>query len=160
MAFFIQLVSIWAVLWLFSFSGPFKALKSHALKGRIAFSAGFIIVGTMHLLKPLSLSYMIKDFIPYPELVVIITGIIEIALAILLLIKKYQKMVSWVIIVYLIAILPANIYVAVHNLPAPGGLPAKPWYTWSRLLFQPVYIAWVYFSGIYSLQSRKEYESA
>jgi uncharacterized membrane protein len=38
----------------------------------------------------------------------------------------------------LVAMFPANIYVAVMELPAPGGLPASPWYTWSRLLFQPV----------------------
>jgi uncharacterized membrane protein len=46
----------------------------------------------------------------------------------------------------LVAMFPANINVAVNKLPAPGGLPGKPWYTWSRLLFQPVNIVWIWYT--------------
>lgn len=148
MAFFIQILIYWLILWGISQFIFKKQLHSHAKKGRIAFSVGFLVVGTMHFLKPESLTYMIDGFMPFAYELVLVTGIIEIGLAILLIGGKWQKSIGWITILYLIAIFPANIYVAVHKLPPPGGLPASPWYTWSRLFFQPIYILWVYFSAI------------
>lgn len=148
MAFFIQLISGWLVLWIISKFTFKDSLSSHAFKGRIAFSFGFIVIGIMHLLNPEGLTYMIEGILPYPKLWVYLTGMLEIAFAILLHVKKLQKVVGWLIIIYLIAIFPANINVAIQNLPPPGGLPPQRWYVWSRLLFQPVYIAWVYFCAI------------
>lgn len=148
MAFFIQLISIWTVLWMVSKFAFQDSLSSHALKGRIAFSFGFIVVGIMHLLKPEELTYMIKGILPYPKLSVYLTGILEIIFAILLHVRNLQKVIGWLIIMYLVAIFPANINVAIQNLPPPGGLPPHPWYVWSRLFFQPIYMAWVYYSAI------------
>ncbi len=148
MAFFIFLISVWIVLWLISKFTSAGLLQSHAYKARIAFSAGFIFIGILHIIKPESLTYMIEDFVPYPVFIVYATGFMEIGLAIMIQIKKLRKITGWIIIAYLIAIFPANIYVAVNNLPSPGSLPSEPWYQWLRLFFQPVYIAWVYFCAI------------
>ena len=155
MAFFALLVGVWLVLWLLSFVVFRQSLRSHAFKGRLAFAAGFIFVGITHLLKPETLTYMIEPFMSNARFWVIFTGIFEIAAAILLLVPKFQKWCAWLIILYLVGVFPANIYVAVHNLPAPGGLPAKPWYVWSRLLFQPLYIAWIYLAAIRSVPPGK-----
>src|SRR5690606_12749446 len=102
----------------------------------------YIIIGVVHLVTPEKLTYMIPDFLPYPEALVYISGVMEIVLAVLLLIPRYQRWAGWLIIGLLVAVFPANINVAIHQLPAPGGLPAEPWYVWSRLAFQPIYIAW------------------
>ncbi|WP_420147449.1 hypothetical protein [Spirosoma sp.] len=59
-----------------------------------------------------------------------------------LLFPETQFWVAWGLILLLIAIFPANINVAINNLPPPGGLPTKPWYVWSRLFFHPLYILW------------------
>ena len=148
MAFFIQLLSYWLALWILSKFLFKNQLKSHAFKARLSFSLSFIIIGAVHLTKPDSLAYMIEDFLPFSFFIVIATGIIEIVLGLLLLVKKWQKKIAWLIIIYLVLIFPANINVAVNDLAAPGGLPSTPFYVWSRLFFQPVYIAWVYFSSI------------
>lgn len=148
MAFFIQLSSYWVLLWIVSKFSFQSKLRSHALKARLAFSVSFIVIGLIHLINPQSLAYMIGDLLPYPSFWVVITGLLEILLAVFLMIKKYQKKAAWAIIVYLILVFPANINVAINGLNPPGGLPATPLYIWSRLLFQPVYIAWVYFSSI------------
>lgn len=155
MAFFGLLVSVWLLLWLVSLVAFRQTLRSHALKGRIAFAVGFIFVGISHLLKPEALTYMIEPFMSNATFWVYVTGVFEIVSALLLLVKRTQKWIAWLIIVYLVAVFPANIYVAVHNLPAPGGLPAKPWYIWSRLLFQPLYIAWIYLAAIRSVPVRQ-----
>jgi uncharacterized membrane protein len=146
MAFFILLISIWAVLWILSRLGV-SSLNTHSSKGRLSFSISFMLVGILHIVKPEELSYMCEGILPYAVLIVYLTGAAEIILAILLLFPRYQKITAWVIIAYLIAVFPANINVALSN-PPPGELPANPWYVWTRLLFQPVYILWVYYSEI------------
>ena len=148
MAFLIQLLSYWLALWILSQFLCKHHLKSHALKARISFSLSFIIIGAVHVIKPESLAYMIEDILPFSIFIVVATGVMEIALGLLLLVKKWQNKIAWLIIIYLVLIFPANINVAVNDLAAPGGLPSTPFYIWSRLFFQPVYIAWVYFSSI------------
>ncbi len=150
MAFFFLLIMIWCVLWLLSRFPKFNILKSLKYKSSLAFSIGFFVIGISHLAKPEALAYMVPSFVPYARNIIIITGFLEIILATLLQINKIRKYVAWIIIIYLIAIFPANINVAVHHLSPPGGLPSENWYIWSRLLFQPVYIAWVYYSSIKS----------
>lgn len=148
MAFFIQISIYWVILWVLSKFAFKEKLQSHSLKARIAFSVGFLIVGIMHIASPSSLSYMIEGFLPYSVAIVVITGVVEIILALFFPFRKWSKITGWAIIIYLIAIFPANINVAVNHLNAPGGLPSTPFYIWSRLFFQPLYILWVYYSAI------------
>lgn len=150
MAFLIQIISIWLILWLVSKIAWKEQLASHALKARIAFAIAYIFIGIVHLVTPEKLTYMVPDFLPYPQALVYISGMMEIVWAILLLIPKYQPWAGWGIIALLLAVFPANINVAINQLPAPGGLPAEPWYVWSRLAFQPIYIAWVWWAAIYA----------
>lgn len=154
MAFFMQLISIWAILWLVSKIAWKEKLASHTLKGRIAFSVAYFVIGVIHLISPEKLTYMVPGFLPYPQALVYITGIMEILLAILLLIPRYQRWAGWGIIGLLVIVFPANINVAVNNLSAPGGLPAAAWYVWSRLAFQPIYIAWVWWAAMF-VENRK-----
>lgn len=147
MAFFAQLLALQALLWILSRIVWKEQLRSARFRGRIAFATGFAFVGLTHLLFPEKLTYMV-EFLPGASLLVLVSGLLEIALGILLLLPRYQRRAAWAIIVLLLLMFPANINVAVHNLPAPGGLPAEPWYVWSRLLFQPLYIAWVWWAAL------------
>lgn len=110
----------------------------------IAAAVMFVLIGIMHLATPRKLTYMIEGWLPYALELVLISGVLEIVFGIGLLVPAVSIYAAWGLILLLIAMFPANIYVAVKQLPAPGGLPAKAWYTWSRLAFQPVYIAWVW----------------
>jgi len=110
---------------------------------RLAAAIMFVMIGTMHLIKPRKLAYMIEGWLPYAVALVIITGVFEIIGGVGLLIPETREYARWGLIILLVCMFPANIRVAVKHLPAPGGLPSKPWYTWSRLLFQPVYILWL-----------------
>jgi uncharacterized membrane protein len=110
----------------------------------IAAAVMFVLIGIMHLATPRKLTYMIEGWLPYALELVLISGVLEIVFGIGLLVPGLRVYAAWGLILLLIVMFPANIYVAVKQLPAPGGLPAKSWYTWSRLAFQPVYIAWVW----------------
>lgn len=153
MAFFIGLLSISLSFWLISRllgKGPFQDFRAAAC---LAVSLMFIQVGTVHLFKPDSLTYMIEGLLPFPQFLVILSGVAEILLGAGLLWSKSRKWSARGLIVLLIMVFPANVNVAVNGLAAPGGLPSEDWYVWSRLLFQPLYILWIYFSSLKSRSS-------
>ncbi|NLR57276.1 hypothetical protein HGH93_04155 [Chitinophaga polysaccharea] len=144
MAFFSGLCSIMLLLWAMGYLLGVSSLQALSMDARIAAALMFVLIGVMHLVSPRKLLYMIEGMLPFPFSLVIFTGILEILLGAGLLIPAIQYYTGWGLMILLIAMFPANIQVAVKKLPAPGGLPAKPWYTWSRLLFQPLYIWWIW----------------
>lgn len=143
MAFLSGLLSISLLLLLSGFISGNQYLLQWQHDARIAAAVMFMMIGTMHLLKPRKLTYMIEGWLPFAFALVIITGVLEIIGGIGLLIPATAAYAKWGLIILLICMFPANIRVAVKHLPAPGGLPSKPWYTWSRLAFQPLYIIWL-----------------
>jgi uncharacterized membrane protein len=144
MAFFAGLLSITLVVMLIARLAGIRSFQSFWDAGRLSAVVMFIQVGIMHLTRPEDLVYMIEAFMPYPYEVIILSGVAEIVLALGLLWQRTRKPAGWLLMAQLAAMFPANIYVAVMELPAPSGLPASPWYTWTRLLFQPVYIWWIW----------------
>ena len=146
MAFLSGLLSIALLSFLsgYLFNVPYLLHAPH--DALIAAVVMFVMTGGMHLARPRKLTYMIAPWLPYAMALVIITGVMEILLGICLLFPATQYYAAWALTLLLIAMFPANIYIAVKQLPAPGGLPAKSWYTWSRLAFQPVYIGWIWWS--------------
>ncbi|MGA0560021.1 DoxX family protein [Larkinella sp. VNQ87] len=148
MAFFALLVTLWAVLWIISRFVFRQELASHAKKGRVAAALAFTFIGLSHLMTPGKMEYMIAGWLPYARELVIISGVAEIAGGIGLLIPRVQRMAALGLIGLLVVMFPANINVAINQLPPPGGLPAEPWYVWSRLLFQPLYMAWIWWSSL------------
>jgi uncharacterized membrane protein len=143
MAFFLGLCSIFALLWLVGVLFGVEIFRDYAFIARWAASLMFLFIGVTHLVKPRALIYMIENFLPYAKELIYFSGVLEILFAVGLLFPATQRLSAWGLILLLIAVFPANINVAIQQLPPPGGLPAKPWYVWSRLAFQPVYIAWI-----------------
>lgn len=148
MAFLSFLLSAWTLLFIVSKFAWTEQLQSHRSKAVVAFAIAFASVGISHIVAPHKLVYMVEGWLPFPVFAVLASGAAEIVLGILLLIPRYRRIAAYGIIAMLVLMFPANINVALHNLPAPGGLPAEPWYVWSRLAFQPVYIAWVWWAAL------------
>ncbi|HWV65005.1 hypothetical protein [Chitinophaga sp.] len=146
MAFFSGLCSIALLLLAIGYLFQVPVLQQLPADARISAAVMFILIGFTHLLKPRKLSYMIEGMIPWPVFAVLFTGVLEVLLGAGLLVPSTQYYAGWGLMILLVAMFPANIRVAVLNLPAPGGLPSKPWYIWSRLLFQPVYILWIWWA--------------
>ena len=148
MAFFLGLLSISALLYGFGWITKILYLLDFHHDALLATTAMFIMIGSTHLRKPEQLTYMVPKFMPDARLLVLLSGVAELVLGIGLLFPLTQTWAAWGLILLLIALFPANINVAINNLPPPGGLPAKPWYVWSRLLFQPVYILWIGYAAL------------
>ncbi len=92
-----------------------------------------------------------------PDLVVVLSGIVEITLgASLLFLSKYRTMVGWVVGAFFVAVFPGNIAQLVEHRDAFGlNSDAQ---RWIRLLFQPVLILWALWStGAWTKWRKKEH---
>lgn len=70
------------------------------------------------------------------------SGVFEILGGIGLLIPSVSVAAAWGLIALFIAVFPANIYMALHNVKLDG-LPQSQLLYWGRLPLQAVLIAWV-----------------
>lgn len=104
----------------------------------------FIVAGTFHFLKPELYLQIIPPYLPAPQLLIIISGIAEIVGGIGLLTSRLRRVAGWGLIVLLLAVFPANIYMAQH----PGQFHFAQWLLWARLPLQAVFIAWVWLVAI------------
>ena len=87
-----------------------------ALSGRISMSIMLVFTAIGHFAFTKGMSMMIPKFIPYKETFVNLTGIFEISLAISLLIPRFKYISGWSLIIFLLLMLPANIYASLNNV--------------------------------------------
>ena len=93
---------------------------------------------------------MIPKFIPFKESFVYLTGIFEILLAIGLLIPKLKEISGWTLIIFLLLMLPANIYASINNVNYQKGTFDGNGliYLWFRIPLQILFIIWTYICTI------------
>lgn len=84
-------------------------------------------------------------YVPMPLEMVLSSGVFEILGGVGLQIPLVRKLAAYGLIALLVAVFPANIHMALHPEAFPQ-IPAAV--LWVRLLFQPVFIWWVWASAI------------
>lgn len=121
-----------------------------AFSGRMAMSVMLLFTAIGHFLFPEGMALMIPEFIPNEKELIYLTGVIEIAAAIGLLFLRSQRLTAWLLILFFIMILPANIYAAIHHVNIKMAAYDGPGvnYLWFRIPLQLFFIAWVYYFGI------------
>lgn len=136
MAFLIGLISFFGIGFLISLLSGGSWLPALNDKGAFALTIMFVLVGTSHFAKREKLEAMIPPRWPYRRAMNYVSGAAEIILGILVLFAATRTWAAYGLLLLLIAVFPANIYVA----------RAKPnWYNVSRLFFQPVYMLWIWY---------------
>jgi len=90
---------------------------------------------------------MVPPWVPWPEFMVSFTGICEILGAIGLLIPQTRRVAAVALILFLVAVLPANIHAAAAGVTLRGEAvtPLVP-----RAVLQLLFISLVWWSGIYA----------
>jgi uncharacterized membrane protein len=73
------------------------------------------------------------------------SGVLEIAFGILLLIKKTRKLAAVLIILMLIAFIPAHIYIIQKAPFILGKILVTPFIAWARLPLQLLFIVWAWY---------------
>lgn len=113
---------------------------------RLATGLSFIFIGATHFLMPEKYLEMMPPFVPEPRLMIYISGFFEILGGIGLLVPQTKRWATYGLTALLLAVFPANIYVAVNNVQL-GGFMNYPIYQWLRLPLQFALIGWVWFVG-------------
>lgn len=101
----------------------------------------FVVAGVLHFIKADFYLKIMPPFLPYPLLLVWVSGAAEVGLGLLLLVPKFTRFAAWSLIALLIAVFPANIHLALHPEILPDLSPVT---LWLRLPFQGVFILWAY----------------
>ena len=101
-------------------------------------------IGAMHFLRPAPFLRIMPPWLPYPLFLVYFTGVWEIAGGVGLLWERTRAYAGWALIALYLAVFPANIHQAVHQIQFEGGDPIPVWAMWARLPFQALFIAWAW----------------
>jgi uncharacterized membrane protein len=116
--------------------------RDHARRGM---AVAMVVAGVSHLVRPDPFVQHLPDWVPGRDPLVLITGIVEVLLGAALVRPRAQRRLAGRALAgYLVAVLPANVYVAVDGVDVdgqPGGV-----YHWIRLPLQGVFIAWALWS--------------
>jgi uncharacterized membrane protein len=88
---------------------------------------------------------MTPKWLPVPGFLIYFSGILEIVFGVLLLIKMTRKLAALLIILMLIAFLPAHIYMIQMAPFMLGKISVTPLMAWVRLPLQFLFIGWAWY---------------
>jgi uncharacterized membrane protein len=107
--------------------------------GRAAMAAMLTATGIVHFTSTDWMVAMMPDTMPLKRELVYFTGICELLAVIGLIWERFSKLTSVMLIIFFIAILPANLADGIKN---------HPWYLFFRIPEQILFIGWVWYFGI------------
>lgn len=111
---------------------------------RWACGAFFVVAGALHFLRPEAYEAIMPPQLPAHRELVLASGAAEIAGGLAVLAPGLERGARWWLVALLVAVFPANVYMAVSPDQLEG-LPASlpHWTLWARLPLQGALIAWV-----------------
>ena len=134
--------------------GPYVVLAAvpgmrwrRSLRGRIGLALVFVFTGVGHFVTPEQMAEMIPPVVPWRVELIYVSGVIEIAAAVAVLVERTRRAAGWFIIAMLVGLLPFNIYAAIVRAPM-GGHAWGPAYLLVRVPLQLVLLAWCYWFAV------------
>ncbi|MEQ1549128.1 MAG: DoxX family protein [Chakrabartia sp.] len=107
----------------------------------------YLLAGVAHLRSPAGFLQITPGWVPFPEHIIFITGVCEIAgAAALAFVPKLRRAAGIALALYAVCVYPANIKHALEGI-AVGGTQMSWWYHAPRLAFQPIFIWWALWAG-------------
>jgi uncharacterized membrane protein len=107
------------------------------------FAGFFLVSGILHLAVPATYARIVPPMFPRPRLLVLISGGAELLGGVGLLVPRFRRAAAFGLAILLVAIFPANIYMAVAHVPSEGLL-GNRWLQWLRLPIQLPLIWWAW----------------
>ena len=107
-------------------------------------SAFYVLGGVYHLVNPGFYLPMMPPYLPWHLELVQLSGVAEIVLGIGVLIPSLRRAAAIGLIALLIAVFPANLHIAMNNVPLAGAAAGAGIWNWVRLPLQAVFIAWAW----------------
>jgi uncharacterized membrane protein len=130
-----------------------KRLDSGREAGRIALVLTFLFTGATHF-SGVKNDYAAMIPSPFPKSLwlIYLTGVLEIAGAIGLLLARVRKVAGVCLIVLLVALFPANVNAALNDIPFRGQPPTS---LWLRGLIQLFFVAMIWWSAVKNQDSKE-----
>lgn len=120
------------------------------LAARIAMATMLCFTAIGHFKYAPGMALMIPSIVPFKNELILLTGLFEMLAAIGLLLNPFQTPTAWLLIIFLLLVLPANINAAMKhvNYQKASYQGNGVVYLWLRIPLQLFFILWVYFSAI------------
>jgi uncharacterized membrane protein len=122
----------------------------YTLSGRIAMCAMLFFTTIGHFIYTKGMTMMLPEFIPFKTQIVYLTGFLEVILGIGLLIPSLKIYSAWLLILFFIIFMQANINAAIKRIDYQKGTfdGSGLNYLWFRIPLQIFFMAWIYLSSI------------
>jgi uncharacterized membrane protein len=104
----------------------------------------YVLVGILHFANTTLFLNIMPPYLPFHLELVYLSGATEILLGSLLMLKKYQTYAAWGLVLLLIAVYPANIYLAFNKVPQEALEVSAFAVSWVRLPIQFVLLGLAY----------------
>lgn len=117
------------------------------LIGRISMAAMLLATGISHFTSTEPMVEMMPEAMPAKRELVYFTGVCELLAVPGLLWTKTARLTSVMLIIFFVAILPANIVGGLKQVQL-GGMENGPIYLLFRIPLQILFIAWVWYFGV------------
>ena len=104
---------------------------------------GYISEGINHFRIPQFYIGIIPAYMPFPNILNTLAGVLEIAGGLGLIFKSTRKFAAWGIVLMLIALIPVHTAMLSGHTRLNGAY-VQPVWAWVRLFFQPVLIVWAW----------------
>lgn len=107
-------------------------------------AAFYVVAGLLHFIRADAYLPMMPPYLPWHGPLILLSGLAEVGLGIAILIPAVRPLAAWGIILLLIAVFPANIHIALNNVPLFGNPEGAGIWNWVRLPLQGVLALWAW----------------
>lgn len=104
----------------------------------------YVLAGANHFIDIDFYRPMMPPYLPLHDALIYLSGVAEIALGLGVLVPRLRVASAWGLIALLIAVFPANMHIALNNVPLGGAQEGFGAMNWVRLPFQALFIAWAW----------------
>jgi uncharacterized membrane protein len=105
----------------------------------------YVIAGVTHFVVPDLFAQIVPPQLPAATALVYLSGVAEIGVGIGVMVPRTRRVAAWGLVGLLLAVFPANVYMATSGVViqgAPAAIAQPGLGRWIRLPFQGVLIAW------------------
>jgi uncharacterized membrane protein len=102
-----------------------------------------VAAGVNHFVSPADYVAIMPAALPAPLALVYVSGVAEVLGGLGLILPATRRLAAWGLVILFVAIFPANVNMAVNQLPLGSGRPPA-WLLWARLPLQAVLVAWAW----------------
>ena len=113
----------------------------------IIYGVAFILVGIAHFRNPQIFVEIVPPFLPFPLFLVYLTGVMEIAGGIGIIHPASRVLAGRLLVLFLIAVFPANLYMWFSDVPFNGTLMTTPQHVLRLVVQIGLILAALFLSG-------------